>query len=205
MPQPLRIGVLASGAGTTLQAVVDAIEAGKLPAAVAVVISNNSRSGALARAARHSLPTVHLSSVTHGSSRDLGAAIRDALRAHDTNLVLLAGYMKKLGPATLAAFPGRVLNTHPALLPKHGGKGLYGSRVHAAVLATREKVTGVSVHLVDRDYDTGRVLAQREVRVEPGDDVDSLTARVQTAEREFLVDVLRRVASGTLALESPPR
>ena len=205
MPQPLRIGVLASGAGTTLQAVVDAIEAGKLPAAIAVVISNNSQSGALARAARHSLPTVHLSSVTHGSSRDLDAAIRDALRAHDTNLVLLAGYMKKLGPATLAAFPGRVLNTHPALLPKHGGKGLYGSRVHAAVLASREKVTGVSVHLVDRDYDTGRVLAQREVRVEPGDGVDSLTARVQAAERDFLVDVLRRVASGALALESPPR
>jgi phosphoribosylglycinamide formyltransferase-1 len=195
MPQPLRIGVLASGAGTTLQAVIDAIVAGKLPAAIAVVISNNSQSGALARAARHSLPTAHLSSATHGSARDLDAAIRDA------TLVLLAGYMKKLGPATLAAYPGRVINTHPALLPKHGGKGQYGSRVHAGVLASGEKVTGVSVHLVDRDYDTGRVVAQREVPVEPGDDVDSLTARVQAAERDFLIDVLRRVASGALTLE----
>ena len=205
MPEPLRIGVLASGAGTTLQAVIDAIEAGELDATIAVVISNNSQSGALARAARHLLPSAHLSGATHADARGLDAAIRDALRAHDANLVLLAGYMKKLGPATLGAFKGRVINTHPALLPKHGGKGLYGSRVHAAVLATREKVTGVSVHLVDRDYDTGRVLAQREVRVEPGDDVDSLTARVQAAERDFLVDVLRRVASGALALESPPR
>ena len=194
--------MLASGAGTTLQAVIDAIEAGKLPAAIAVVISNNSQSGALTRAARHSLPCAHLSSVTHRSERSLDAAIRDTLRAHEANLVLLAGYMKRLGSATLAAYAGRVINTHPALLPKHGGKGMYGGRVHEAVLESREKVTGVSVHLVDRDYDTGRVLAQREVRVEWGDDVKSLTARVQAAEREFLVDVLRRIATGALTLES---
>jgi phosphoribosylglycinamide formyltransferase-1 len=198
----LRIGVLASGAGTTLQAVIDAIEAGELAGAIAVVISNNSRSGALARAARHSLPGVHLSSVTHGSVGSLDTAIRDTLLKHKANLVLLAGYMKKLGPVTLDAFAGRVINTHPALLPKHGGKGKYGRRVHESVLAGREKVTGVSVHLVDRDYDTGRVLAQREVHVEPGDDVDSLTARVQAAEREFLVETLRKIASGALALKS---
>ena len=198
--QSLRIGVLASGAGTTLQAVIHAIEAGELEAAIAVVIGNNSQSGALARAAHHSLPSAHLSGATHADARALDAAIRDSLRAHDANLVLLAGYMKKLGPATLGAFKGRVINTHPALLPKHGGKGMYGSRVHAAVLESRAKVTGVSVHLVDRDYDTGRVLAQREVRVAPGDDVQSLTARVQAAEREFLVDVLRRIATGALPL-----
>lgn len=198
--QSLRIGVLASGAGTTLQAVIDAIEAGELEATIAVVISNNSRSGALTRAARHALPSPHLSSATHADPRRLDAAIRETLRSHDVNLVLLAGYMKKLGQATLGAFKGRVINTHPALLPKHGGKGMYGSRVHAAVLESGAKVTGVSVHLVDRDYDTGRVLAQREVRVASGDDVESLTARVQAVERELLVDVLRRIASGALPL-----
>jgi phosphoribosylglycinamide formyltransferase-1 len=194
--------VLASGAGTTLQAVIDAIDSGELPAAIAVVISNNSHSRALERAARHALPRAHLSGLTHHDERRLDAAIRDALLSHKANFVLLAGYMKKVGPATLAAFSGRIINTHPALLPKHGGKGMYGARVHEAVLAHGDKVTGVSVHLVDRDYDTGRVLGQREVRVEPGDDVRSLTERVQRAEREFLVYVLRRIASGAIALKS---
>jgi len=198
----LRIGVLVSSAGTTLQAVIDAIDSGELPAAIAVVISNNSHSRALERATRHSLPRAHLSSVTHHDERSLDAAIRDALLTHKANFVLLAGYMKKLGPATLAAFSGRIINSHPALLPKHGGKGMYGSRVHEAVLKSGEKVTGVSVHLVDSDYDTGRVLGQREVRVEPGDDVRSLTTRVQTAEREFLIYVLQRIASGAIKLKS---
>jgi len=198
----LRIGVLVSSAGTTLQAVIDAIDSGELPAAIAVVISNNSHSRALERATRHSLPRAHLSSVTHRDERSLDAAIRDALLTHKANFVLLAGYMKKLGPATLAAFSGRIINSHPALLPKHGGKGMYGSRVHEAVLKSGEKVTGVSVHLVDSDYDTGRVLGQREVRVEPGDDVRSLTTRVQTAEREVLIYVLQRIASGAIKLKS---
>jgi phosphoribosylglycinamide formyltransferase-1 len=193
--------VLASGAGTTLQAVIDASESGRVPAVVAVVISNNSRSGALERARRHGIPHAHLSGATH-EGRGLDHAIRDTLAAHGVDVVLLAGYMKQLGPATLAAFGGRVVNTHAALLPKHGGRGMYGSRVHAAVLASGEKVTGVSVHLVDGEYDTGRVLAQREVPVEAGDDVMSLTARVQRVEREFLVDVLRRIAAGTITLES---
>lgn len=200
-PQPLRIGVLASGTGTTLQAVIDAIDSGELPATIVVVISNNSHSRALERAVRHSLPRVHLSSVKHHDVRSLDAAIRDTLLTHKADFVLLAGYMKKLGPATLAAFPGRIINTHPALLPKHGGKGMYGSRVHAAVLAQGDKVTGISVHLVDGDYDTGRVLGQREVPVEPKDDVRSLTERVQRAEREFLIYVLQRIASGAIKLK----
>jgi phosphoribosylglycinamide formyltransferase-1 len=200
--KPLRIGVLASGAGTTLQAVINAIESGELPAEITIVISNNSHSRALERAVKHALPRAHLSGVTHHHERDLDAAICHALLLRKTNLVLLAGYMKKLGPVTLKAFTGRIINTHPALLPKHGGQGMYGSRVHEAVLKSGEKVTGVSVHLVDRDYDTGRVLAQREVRVEPNDDVRALTARVQETERQFLVEVLRQIAAGELALES---
>jgi phosphoribosylglycinamide formyltransferase 1 len=197
---PLRIGVLASGAGTTLQAVIDAAQSGRLPVQVAVVISNNSQAGAVARAQRHSIPWVHLSAKTHGDERRLDEAIRDTLAKNDARFVLLAGYMKKVGPATLRAFSGRVLNTHPALLPKHGGKGMYGSRVYAAVLASGDPVTGVSVHLVDSEYDTGRVLAQREVPVNPGDDVRSLSERVQRAEREFLVEVLGQIAEGAIAL-----
>lgn len=193
-----RIGVLASGAGTTLQAVIDACEDGRIAARVAVVIGNNSGSGAAARARRHAIPFVHLSGLTHADEDALDRAIRDALAAREVDLVLLAGYMKKIGPATLAAFERRIVNTHPSLLPAHGGRGMYGAHVHRAVLEAGEAETGISVHLVDGEYDTGRVLAQQPVPVERGDDAATLAARVQSREREFLVAVLARIAAGEL-------
>jgi len=116
------------------------------------------------------------------------------------DLVVLAGYMKKLGPRTLARFRGRIVNTHPALLPKFGGKGMYGIHVHRAVLAAGEAKTGASVHLVDEEYDTGRVVAQREVPVLAGDTPETLAERVQQHERALLIDVLTRVADGSLGL-----
>ena len=116
------VGVLASGNGTNLQAIMDACAAGTLDATVCVVVSNNSGSGAAGRAARHGIPFRHLSSRTHPDEADLDRAIRDALVDHGAELVFLAGYMKKLGPFTLGSFRGRVLNTHPALLPGFGGR-----------------------------------------------------------------------------------
>ena len=196
--ETFRIGVLASGAGTTLQAVIDACERGLIGARIAVVISNNSGSGAAARARKHGIPFVHLSGVTHPDDAVLDATICDALTAHEVDLVLLAGYMKKIGAATLAAFDRRIVNTHPSLLPAHGGRGMYGARVHGAVLEAGESQTGISVHLVDGEYDTGRVLARKPVPVEPGDDIDSLAARVQSHERAFLVEVLGRIAAGEI-------
>lgn len=196
----LRIGVLASGAGTTLQAVIDACESRALAADVVAVIGNNSQSGAAERAARHAIPFYHLSGRTHADAQRLDAAIRDVLLEREVDLVVLAGYMKKLGPRTLSEFFGRIINTHPSLLPKYGGRGMYGARVHAAVVAAGETETGISVHLVDEDYDTGRVLAQKIVPVEPDDDAASLAARVQRYERPFLVEVLKRIADGDIEL-----
>lgn len=193
-----QIAVLASGAGSVLQAVIDGCADGRIAANVCLVVSNNSGSGAALRAERHGIPFQHLSSQTHPDPAALDAAILDALVGHGTELVFLAGYMKKLGPRTLAHFQGRLLNTHPALLPKFGGLGMYGARVHAAVLAAGERVTGVSVHRVEGDYDTGPVLAQCEVSVLPGDDVDTLAARVQARERVFVVETLARIARGEL-------
>ncbi len=197
----LRIGALASHEGTTLQAVLDATESGRLPATVAVVVSNNSGSGALRRARAAGVDAVQLSSVTHPDPADLDAAILATLRDAGVEVVLLAGYMKKLGPQVLAAYRGRILNTHPALLPKFGGQGMYGNNVHAAVLAAGERETGVSIHLVDAEYDTGAVVAQCRVPVEPGDSVSDLAARVQASEREFLIETLRRIATGDLVLD----
>lgn len=198
----LRIAVLASGSGTTLQAVIDACQDGTLAGDVVLVISNNSGSGAMARAERHGIPTAHLSSRTHPDPDELDLAFVDALRRVKPDVVLLAGFMKKLGPRMLQTFGGRAINTHPSLLPRFGGQGMYGAHVHAAVIASGDRTSGVSVHLVDGEYDTGDVLAQREVPVEPKDDPNSLAARVQAAERPFLVEVLGRIASGTIRL--PP-
>ena len=198
--KPLRVAVLASGEGTTLQAVIDACESGELDAQVVVVISNNSRSGALERARRHRIPARHLSSRTHAAPEALDGAIAAALSDHRPDLVLLAGYMKKLGAHTLEAYRGRIVNTHPALLPRHGGAGLFGGHVHAAVIAAGDRTTGVSVHLVDGDYDTGPVIAQCEVPVEKRDDAMALAARVQAVERRFLVQVLQGIADRSIAL-----
>ena len=198
-----RIAVLASHAGTVLQAIIDGSIEGRLQADVCLIISNNSRSGAAQRAERHQIPFRHLSGQTHAEPAALDAAILEALVEHGTDIVFLAGYMKKLGPRTLALFRGRILNTHPALLPKFGGLGMYGARVHAAVLAAGERVTGVSVHRVESEYDTGPVLAQCQVPVLPGDDVEALSARVQTRERQFVVETLDRIARGELLEPAP--
>lgn len=191
----LRIGVLASHHGTTLQAILDACEAGTLTAQIVTVISNNSQSGAAQRAHRHAVPFAHLSGHTHPAPEALDEAICATLEQHNADIVVLAGYMKKLGPRTLKQFEGRILNTHPALLPKFGGQGMYGSRVHEAVLASGESTTGVSIHLVDAGYDTGPVIARCEVPVLAGDTVESLAKRVQTRERAFLVETLQSLSN----------
>lgn len=201
MTSPLRIGVLASHEGTTLQAILDACAAGEITAQVVTVISNNSDSGALRRARAAGTQAVHLSSKTHPEPGALDAAIIEALTAQQADVVMLAGYMKKLGPALLERYRGRILNTHPALLPKFGGHGMYGMRVHEAVLRAGETESGSSVHLVDAEYDTGRVLAQTQVPVETDDTPEALAQRVQAAERRLLVSVLGQIAQGQYGLE----
>ena len=195
-----RLGVLASHQGTTLQAIIDACQTGTLEATVAIVISNNSQSGAAERASRHDIPFIHLSGQTHPLQMALDSAICNALEKYDVGLVMLAGYMKKLGPHTLDRFRGRVLNTHPALLPRFGGQGMYGLRVHEAVLAAGVATTGVTLHLVDGDYDTGPTVAQCTVPVQPDDTVEELAARVRKRERTFLVETLQGIITGHIPL-----
>ena len=198
----LPIGVIASHGGTNLQAIIDACADGTLDAEIRVVISNNSRSLALERARQAHIPTAHLSSVTHPDPNSLDAAIADALTTRGVELVALAGYMRKLGPETLRRFRNRILNVHPALLPKFGGQGMYGERVHSAVLAAGERVSGVSVHLVDEEYDRGPVIAQAEVAVLPGDTPDTLAARVLEQEHFLYPQTIQRIASGEIDLDA---
>ncbi len=198
----MNITVLASGEGTTLQAVLDACADGRVPARVGLVISNNAAAGALRRAHSAGVPTRHLSTATAGGAARLDQALAATLVEFGTDLVMLAGYMKRLGPVTLGEFAGRIINTHPALLPQFGGQGMFGMHVHRAVLAAGARISGATVHWVEDDYDSGTVIAQVRVPVEPADSAESLAARVQAAERELVVEVLGAAASGRL--EPPP-
>ena len=175
---------------------MDACAAGALAAQVALVISNNGGSLALRRAAAAGLETRHLSSRAHPDPAGLDAAICAALRASAADWVLLAGYMKKLGPQTLSAFHRRILNVHPALLPKYGGRGFYGRKVHQAVVAAGERETGATVHFVEEDYDTGPIIAQTRVPVKPNDRAEEVEQRVQAAERKLVVETLAQLLSG---------
>jgi phosphoribosylglycinamide formyltransferase-1 len=196
----MRLGFLASHNGSNMQALIDACKNGTLRATPAVVISNNGESGALRRAEAEGIPHYHLSSATHGDPEALDQAILDALLRHGTEVVALCGYMKKLGEKTLARFAGAILNIHPSLLPKFGGRGMYGIRVHEAVLAAGETETGATVHLVDAEYDTGPILAQIRVPVLPGDTPESLQARVLPFEHRLYRETLQRIAVEEIVL-----
>lgn len=177
-----RLGVLASGRGSNLQAILAAIDRGDLHASVVVVISNNSGSGALALARAAGIAALHISSRTHD---DPDAAILAAMRERNVDLLVFAGWMKKLDARVVAAFEGRAVNIHPAPLPRFGGQGMWGHHVHEAVLASGVKESGPTVHLVTAEYDEGPVLAHRPVPVLPDDTPDTLAARVLQAEHDL--------------------
>ena len=197
----LRLGFLSSHGGSNMQAIIDACKAGRLDARPCVVISNNSLSAALGRARREGIPHRHLSGRTHPDPGAMDEAILETLEENGVNLVVLAGYMRLLGPKTVSRYRGRVLSIHPALLPRFGGKGFYGKAVHEAVLAAGDRVTGVTVHLVDERFDHGPIVAQTEVPVLDGDTVESLGERVLRREHEFYVETLGRIERGEIVLE----
>ncbi|MBI1732233.1 MAG: phosphoribosylglycinamide formyltransferase [Gammaproteobacteria bacterium] len=198
-----RLGFLASHRGSNMQAIIEACRDGRIAADPAVVISNNRDAPALACAAEAGVPALHLGAGAFPDAESLDRAITAALKQHAVDLVILAGYMKRLGPQTLAAFPARVVNIHPGLLPRYGGQGMFGSRVHAAVIAAGEKETGITVHLVDADYDHGLTLAVRRVPVMPGESAESLAERMLPLEHELYVTTIADVVSGRLPV--PPR
>lgn len=196
----MNIGFLASHTGSNMQAIIDACKSGALQANPAVVISNNSNSGAITQAKREGIPFYHLSQTTHPEQEKLDQAILDTLLKHDVDVVVLAGYMKKLGPKTLSHFKGAILNIHPALLPKFGGKGMYGIHTHEAVIEAKEKESGVTIHVVDAEYDTGPVIAQVKIPVLPNDTPETLQARVLELEHFFFPETLQRIVLGEIRL-----
>lgn len=196
MLNELKIGFLSSHGGSNMQAVIDACKQGRLNAVPSVLICNNSKSIAIERARNEKLAFYHISSKTHPENED--DAILNALLDHKADIVLLLGYMKKLGHKTLQHYKGKILNIHPSLLPKYGGKGMYGRYVHEAVLENNEVVTGITIHTVDEEYDKGRIINQCEIPILENDTVEMLTERVRLNELEFLIETLEQIISKKL-------
>ena len=197
----LQLGLLSSHTGSNIQAIVQACQNSTLDAAPRVIISNNSGSNVLACARAEQIPHYHLSSQTHAQAAELDRTMLQILQHHEVNLVVLSGYMKKLGSLTLAHYHNRILNIHPSLLPRFGGQGMYGNRVHEAVLASGDTRTGITIHLVDAEYDQGPIVAQRELSVFPDETASTLAQRILEQEHLFYVETLRAISQGRLKLD----
>jgi phosphoribosylglycinamide formyltransferase-1 len=192
--------VLASGGGTNLQAIIDNIEAGKVDAQIKAVISNNSKSGALERARRHNIQAIHLSHKQFATPEEFDQKLLSVLKENETDVVVLAGYMKMISPTVIREYKNKIINIHPALLPSFGGKGMYGIHVHEAVLESGVKITGVTVHTVDEVYDHGPILYQKCVPVLPDDTPESLQQRVLPHEHEAYSKVIQLFAEGKIEI-----
>ena len=197
----LRIAAFASGRGSNLQAIMEAIDRGELNAKVALVISNRSTAGALEIARNRHIPALHMSSKHFDSQEEFDAALLKVLEEQEINLIVLAGYLKKISTVIIEKYRHRIFNIHPALLPSFGGKGLYGHYVHEAVLEYGCKVSGVTVHLVDEHYDTGPIIAQQCVPVMDDDTPDSLAARVLKVEHKIYAQALQLFAEDRIVIE----
>ena len=196
----MNIAVFASHGGSDLQAIIDGCKQEKLNATVAAVISNNSDSIALERAKRENIPAYHMSAKKYGGEDALAEELLRVLAAHQIDMIFLAGYMRMLHVDVLMKYHNRVFNIHPALLPKFGGKGMYGMNVHTAVIAAKETETGVTIHRVNAEYDSGEIVAQTKVPVYAEDSPEILAERVLEREHTFLVEVISQIIAGEIVL-----
>lgn len=193
-----KIVVCASGEGTNFEAIVTASREGHLKAEVAGLIASRKAIGAVGRAKLLGVPVKILNPRDYAARSEWDQAMTRQIQAWKGDWVVLAGFLALVGPSVLAAFPHRIVNSHPALLPKYGGEGMYGDRVHAAVLAAGEKETGITVHTIDGEYDRGKILAQEKVKVLAGDSAASLADRVKACETAFYPKVLNDLVTGRI-------
>ncbi|MEK7528618.1 MAG: phosphoribosylglycinamide formyltransferase [Patescibacteria group bacterium] len=195
MSKPFRIAVLASTRGTDLQAIIDEIKTGRLKVELSCVISNKADCYAIQRAKEQGFETCFVDPVNK-SREDFDMEMARILEDHNVNLIVLVGYMRILSSAFVKKFHRRIINVHPALLPKFGGKEFFGNNVHEAVLKSGEKETGMTIHFVEKGVDTGEIILQKKIGVEPTDTIETLKEKVQALEKEWYPKVIAEFASG---------
>ncbi len=197
MSRTLALGVLISGSGTNLQAIIDEIEAGRLDARIAVVISNQEQARGLDRARRHGIDAVFIDRQKYSRPREYDEAILAELVNHDVELVVMAGYMRLLGHCVLEQYPNRVLNIHPSLLPSFAGANGIRDASERGV-----KVTGVTVHFANEEFDEGPIIAQEPVRIEEDDTLESLEAKIHQVEHALYPRVIQWISEGRVTVEN---
>jgi len=188
-----RLAVFCSGRGSNFKALFHAIIERELPAEIVLCVSNHAECGAMEFAREYGIEALHLSEKQFGSHGEFARAMLDALRERRIELILLAGYMRKVPDEVVAAWPEKIVNIHPALLPQFGGQGMYGMRVHEAVIASGETRSGATVHFVNEEYDKGRIIKQNHVPVLPDDTPESLAERVLRCEHRLYPDALEQL------------
>ena len=198
----IKVAVLVSGGGTNLQAIIDAVNAGKITnAEIALVISNNKNAFALERAAKAGIKSLCISPKDFADRADFNKALVAALDEAGVDLVVLAGYLVIIPQEMVAKYRGRIINIHPSLIPSFCGTGFYGLKVHEAALARGVKVTGATVHFVDEGTDTGPIILQKAVEVKEGDTPEVLQRRVmEEAEWKILPEAINLIANGKVKL-----
>ena len=187
----MNLCVLASGWGSNLKSIINSRKTGKISSDIVLVISNNSASNALNIARENQIPAVHLSRKLFNSEEEYENRFAELLRTYNVDMIILAGYMKMIPPKIVREYKNRILNIHPALIPSFCGKGLYGLKVHEAVLDYGAKITGVTVHLVDEQYDTGPVVLQKTIPVKDNDTPETLQKRVLKWEHKLYPEAIK--------------
>jgi len=196
-----RIGVLVSGGGSNLQAIIDAIKEDRLQAEIGVVISNKAGVYALERAEQNGIPTVVIDHKSFNSVVEFSQAILECLKRYQVDLVCLAGFLRILDRVVIDAYPNRILNIHPALLPAFGGKGMYGHHVHEAVIASGTKYTGATVHIVTPETDVGPIITQGIVGVADDDTPESIAAKVLKVEHQIYPEAIRLLLEDQVVID----
>lgn len=189
----INLVVFASGNGSTLQSIIDAIDEKRLDAKINLVVSNNKDAYAIERA---NIANINSYVISSKKKNDIDDELYEVLKQYDIDLIVLAGYLKMIGPKLLEKY--RIINTHPSLLPKFGGKGMHGMHVHQAVIDNKEKISGVTVHFVNSEYDRGDIIRQTTVDVLDTDDAETLSTKVQKVEKIQLIEVLQDFSCGKI-------
>lgn len=189
----MKISFLASHGGSSARYIIASIRAKQLDAQIGIVITNNRNSDIYHWCKDNDIKVVHLSGITHPIEEEKEKAILQELKTAGSDLIVLSGYMKKIGPLLLTEYPNHILNIHPSLLPRHGGKGLYGNMVHEFVLKSGDTKSGATVHFINGEYDEGPIVLQKKVDVVKGETIESLKNKVQAVEGELYLNSIKKI------------